>query len=60
MTGKYIKRYGLRKNEGFICEDCFVYMEYVTAWQPLPEAYKPETQKEILNNYYAERFNKVV
>lgn len=32
----------------------------IIAWQPLPEPYKPEQQKEIPTNYYTERFNKVV
>ena len=32
----------------------------VEAWQPLPEAYKPEQQKEIPTNYYTERSNRVM
>lgn len=30
------------------------------AWQPLPEPYNPEQQKEIPTNYYTERFNRIV
>ena len=32
----------------------------VIAWQPLPEPYKSETQKEIPTKHYEERFNRVV
>ena len=32
----------------------------VEAWQPLPEAYKPEQQKEIPTDHYIERFNRVM
>ena len=32
----------------------------IIAWQPLPEPYKQEQQKEIPTNYYEERFNRVV
>ena len=30
------------------------------AWQPLPEPYKPEQQKEIPTDHFAERFNMVM
>lgn len=30
------------------------------AWQPLPEPYKPEQQKEIPTNHFTERFNRVM
>lgn len=33
---------------------------YVIAWQPLPEPYKPEQQKEIPTDHYIERFNRIV
>lgn len=32
----------------------------VEAWQPLPEAYKPEPQKEIPTDHFTERFNRVM
>lgn len=34
--------------------------EKVIAWQPLPEPYKPEQQKEIPTKHFMERFNRVV
>ena len=37
-----------------------IHPRMVIAWQPLPEAYKPEQQKEIPTNYYTERFNRVM
>lgn len=33
---------------------------YVIAWQPLPNPYKPEQQKEIPTKHYEERFNRVM
>ena len=37
------------------------YNQYkVIAWQPLPESYKPEEQKEIPTKHFEERFNRVV
>ena len=56
MAGIYTKHYGFRQNEGFTCDVCFIYLESVIAWMPLPEQYKP---KEIPANHYIERFNRV-
>ena len=56
MAGIYTKHYGFRKNEGFTCDVCFIYLESVVAWMPLPEPYKP---KEIPADHYVERFNRV-
>ena len=54
---------GFRANtEGCFYTDGEGYVEFenVLAWQPLPEAYKPEQQKEIPTNYYTERSNRVM
>ena len=32
----------------------------VIAWQPLPEPYKPEQQKEMPTDHFTERFNRVL
>ena len=55
-TKNYEQRFGFGKKEGFTCDICFIYLESVVAWLPLPEPYKP---KEIPVNHYIERFNKV-
>lgn len=56
LAGLYTKRYGNTMKEGFMCDNCFIYLESVVAWMSLPEPYKP---KEIPVNHYIERFNKV-
>ena len=49
MVGLYTKKYGFGMKEGFICTDCFMYLESVIAWQPLPEPYKTEKNNKQIS-----------
>lgn len=48
-VGTYTKRYGYCMEEGFICEDIFMYMNTALAWQPLPSPYNPEEKPKFSN-----------
>ena len=43
-VGVYTKRYGFEKQEGFICDDGFMWMNTALAWKPyvLPAPYQPK------------------